>query len=97
VIPGTATLRGRHRGTTPPLAAPASTSASALHWRSTRTGDQLAAEVLYVDVDADGKELDGDRSYVLYFPAGRHPPASVLWNLGLYDADMLVVENEIGR
>ena len=62
-------------------------------------GDQLAVEVLYppTSVDADGRPLEGSNRYTLRFPAGEQPPVSQFWNLGLYDSDMLFIENDLGR
>ena len=40
----------------------------------------------YLDVDAAGARLQGDRRYVITFPAGRLPPAAGFWSLTAYDA-----------
>ncbi|WP_420995268.1 DUF1254 domain-containing protein [Cupriavidus sp. 30B13] len=62
-------------------------------------GAQLSDQVLYPNtkVDAAGEALTGARSYVLHFDAGKLPPVSVFWNMAMYGADMLFVENDFGR
>ena len=40
----------------------------------------------YLDLDAAGTRLQGDRRYVITFPAGRLPPAAGFWSLTAYDA-----------
>ena len=40
----------------------------------------------YLDVDATGRRLEGNRRYVITFPAGRLPPAAGFWSLTAYDA-----------
>lgn len=62
-------------------------------------GSQLASEVLYPNcaVDAAGDPLSGAHAYRLHFPGGQLPPVAVLWNLAMYDQDMLFVENDVGR
>lgn len=40
----------------------------------------------YLDVDAAGARLQGDRRYVITFSAGRLPPAAGFWSLTAYDA-----------
>ena len=40
----------------------------------------------------------GDKGgYVLRFEAGKLPPVATFWNLAMYGADMLFVENDFGR
>ena len=62
-------------------------------------GGQLAAEALYpsTTVDNAGEPLVGQRKYVLHFARGALPPVAVFWNLAMYAADMLFIENDFGR
>jgi hypothetical protein len=62
-------------------------------------GAQLSDQVLYpsTTVDDKGEALTGDRKYFLHFDSGKLPPVSVFWNMAMYGADMLFVENEFGR
>jgi hypothetical protein len=62
-------------------------------------GAQLSDQVIYPNcgVDADGKPLDGANTYVLHFDRGGLPPVAVFWNLAMYAADMLFVENDFRR
>ena len=62
-------------------------------------GAQLSDQVLYpnTSVDAKGEPLTGKRRYVLHFDADQLPPVSVFWNMAMYAADMLFVENEFRR
>lgn len=62
-------------------------------------GALLSDQVVYPNcaVDAQGTQLDGANRYVLRFEKGQQPPVSVFWNLAMYGADMLFVENEFGR
>jgi hypothetical protein len=48
-------------------------------------------------VDDRNRPLDGANNYVLHFEKGKQPPVSVFWNLAMYAADMLFVENGFGR
>jgi len=45
----------------------------------------------------DGRPLSGTRRYRLRFPAGQLPPVGAFWSLTLYDRDLLLVDNPIGR
>jgi len=62
-------------------------------------GAQLSDQVIYPNcsVDAEGKPLDGKNRYVLAFDKGGQPPVAVFWNMAMYGADMLFVENDFGR
>ncbi len=62
-------------------------------------GAQLSEQVIYPNcgVDADGDPLDGSNRYVLRFEPGGLPPVAVFWNIAMYAADMLFVENDFGR
>ncbi|MFM9057616.1 MAG: DUF1254 domain-containing protein [Planctomycetaceae bacterium] len=39
----------------------------------------------YLDLDAEGRRLDGDGEYRVTFPAGSLPPARGFWSLTVYD------------
>jgi hypothetical protein len=62
-------------------------------------GAQLAEQVIYPNcqVDADGAVFDGMNEYVLHFEKGHLPPVQVFWNLSMYAADMLFIENTFKR
>ena len=62
-------------------------------------GAQLSDQVIYpnTSVDDKGEPLTGARKYILHFDAGKLPPVSVFWNMAMYAADMLFVENDFGR
>ena len=46
----------------------------------------------------DGKPLDGTKRWVLRFPAGQLPPASLFWSITMYNLPQrLLVENPIKR
>lgn len=62
-------------------------------------GAQLSDQVLYpnTNVDDKGEQLTGARKYMLHFDAGKLPPVATFWNLAMYGADMLFVENDFGR
>ncbi|MEJ1963513.1 MAG: DUF1214 domain-containing protein [Gammaproteobacteria bacterium] len=62
-------------------------------------GAQLSDQVIYPNcaVDAQGKSLDGANKYALNFAKGQQPPVAVFWNLAMYGADMLFVDNDFGR
>jgi hypothetical protein len=62
-------------------------------------GTEVADQVVYVNtaVDADNQPLDGTKTYVLHFEAGQTPPVAGMWNIAMYDDDMLFTHNEIDR
>jgi len=62
-------------------------------------GANLPAEALYpvADRDARGRELDGRHRYVLRFAPGALPPVRAFWSLTVYDADLALVANPLGR
>lgn len=62
-------------------------------------GANVPEQLVYPDtaVDADGDPLTGDNNYTLRFGAGLAPPVSVFWNMSMYDADELFIENDFGR
>lgn len=47
--------------------------------------------------DADGKEYDGTKNYVLHFDKGQLPPVRGFWSLTMYDAKFFFVPNPINR
>jgi hypothetical protein len=64
-----------------------------------QVGTELADQVVYANcrVDADGDPLDGGHDYVLHFEPGQTPPVAGMWNLAMYDDDMLFVANDADR
>jgi hypothetical protein len=48
-------------------------------------------------VDADGRPLTGEHTYVLHFDGGALPPAAAFWSVTLYDTDGFKVPNPLGR
>ena len=51
----------------------------------------------YLDLDADGRRLDGGKDYTVTFPAGDTPPVDGFWSLTLYDEHHFFAPNELGR
>lgn len=47
--------------------------------------------------DADGKEYDGNKKYVLHFDKGQLPPVDGFWSLTMYDASFFFVPNSLNR
>ena len=47
--------------------------------------------------DADDKEYDGNKNYVIHFDKGQFPPVNGFWSLTMYDADYFFVPNPINR
>lgn len=47
--------------------------------------------------DADGKEYDGTKKYVMHFDKGKMPPVDGFWSLTMYDASFFFVPNPINR
>jgi hypothetical protein len=47
--------------------------------------------------DADGKEYDGNRNYVMHIDKGQMPPVGGFWSLTMYDASFFFVPNPINR
>jgi hypothetical protein len=47
--------------------------------------------------DADGKEYEGTKNYVLHFDKGQLPPVRGFWSLTMYDAKFFFVPNPINR
>ena len=40
--------------------------------------------------DADGKEYDGTKNYVMHIDKGQMPPVDGFWSLTMYDAEFLL-------
>ena len=47
--------------------------------------------------DADEKEYDGNKKYVMHFDKGQMPPVNAFWSLTMYDAGFFFVPNSINR
>lgn len=47
--------------------------------------------------DADGKEYDGTKNYVMHFDKGQLPPVDGFWSLTMYDASFFFVPNPLNR
>ncbi|MEO7001105.1 MAG: DUF1214 domain-containing protein [Ktedonobacterales bacterium] len=59
----------------------------------------LAQEAAYwtTTVDSAGRRLNGQREYVLHFPAGQLPPNDAFWSLTMTDVVGYMVRNPINR
>lgn len=51
----------------------------------------------FLDVDAEGRRLEGSREYRLTFPRGSLPPARGFWSLTVYDERHALPEDAGGR
>lgn len=62
-------------------------------------GANLPQDAIYPtsQEDADGKEYDGTKNYVMHFEKGQMPPVKAFWSLTMYDKDMFFVPNPIHR
>jgi hypothetical protein len=62
-------------------------------------GANVASEALYpvADRDGDGRPLRGRRAYALRFAPGALPPVRAFWSLTLYDEDLALHPNPLGR
>jgi hypothetical protein len=62
-------------------------------------GAHIAQEALYFTLrnGPDDQPLDGNKTYVLDFPAGGLPPVDAFWSLTLYGSDWSLVGNQINR
>jgi len=47
--------------------------------------------------DADSKEYDGTKKYVMHVDKGQFPPVNGFWSLTMYDKDMFFVPNPLNR
>ncbi len=59
----------------------------------------VAQEAAYwtTTVDSAGRRLNGQREYVLHFPAGQLPPNDAFWSLTMTDVVGFMVKNPIDR
>jgi hypothetical protein len=48
-------------------------------------------------VDANGKDLNGNNSYLLHFNKSELPPSNAFWSITMYDAQGFQVANELNR
>jgi hypothetical protein len=48
-------------------------------------------------VDADGQQLNGQKTYTLTFNVNNLPPCTEFWSIPLYDAEGYFIHNEIDR
>jgi hypothetical protein len=64
-----------------------------------QVGTELADQVVYLNcrVDADNQPLDGSKNYLLHFDADQTPAVWGMWNISMYDAEMLFTPNDIDR
>jgi hypothetical protein len=51
----------------------------------------------WTNSDGAGRALNGNRDYIMHFPAGQLPPNDAFWSLTLGDAKNRFVENPINR
>lgn len=65
----------------------------------TLPGVNVAQEAAYwtTTVDGAGQRLNGQRDYVLHFPAGQLPPNDAFWSLTMNDLQGFMVKNPINR
>jgi hypothetical protein len=52
---------------------------------------------IFTDTDSDGKQLNGNGSYSVTFPAGQTPPVSGFWSLTLYNEHHFFNPNPLKR
>jgi hypothetical protein len=59
----------------------------------------VAQEAAYwtTTVDSAGQRLNGQREYILHFPAGQLPPNDAFWSLTMNDLQGFMAPNAIGR
>lgn len=62
-------------------------------------GANPAEDAIYpvLQVDADGKPLDGGNRYVIRFEGDALPPAGAFWSVTMYDAQGFQAANELDR
>jgi hypothetical protein len=62
-------------------------------------GANQARDAIYplLNVDADGKPLDGGSDYRIHFTAGQLPPVDAFWSITMYDAEGFQAPNELDR
>ena len=51
----------------------------------------------FLDVDAQGKRLNGENRYTVTFPPGQTPPANGFWSLTMYDENHFFSPNAMKR
>ncbi|WP_160012157.1 DUF1254 domain-containing protein [Rhizobium sp. 18055] len=51
----------------------------------------------FLDIDADGKRMNGKNRYTITFPPGQSPPANGFWSLTMYDKNHFFSPNAIKR
>ncbi|MGF0117195.1 DUF1254 domain-containing protein [Promicromonospora sp. Marseille-Q5078] len=51
----------------------------------------------FLEVDSEGRRLNGDHDYTLTFPAGQVPPVDGFWSLTLYNPEHFFAPNDLGR
>jgi hypothetical protein len=54
-------------------------------------------QYFFIDNDATGAPLDGNRNYRVTFPAGQEPPVRGFWSLTLYNDKHLFHPNQMNR
>jgi hypothetical protein len=52
---------------------------------------------LFLEVDRDGRRLDGKSAYTLTFPPGGTPPVNGFWSLTMYDPNHFFAPNALHR
>ena len=62
-------------------------------------GANVPEDAVYpiTNVDSDGKPYNGSHRYVLHFNKNELPPVRGFWSLTMYDHEMYMVDNPIGR
>ncbi|WP_198037055.1 DUF1254 domain-containing protein [Nocardia sp. BMG51109] len=51
----------------------------------------------FLEVDSQGRRLDGNNDYTITFPAGQVPPVDGFWSLTLYNPEHFFAPNDLGR
>jgi hypothetical protein len=51
----------------------------------------------FLEVDADGRRLDGTSNYTITFPPGQVPPVNGFWSLTIYNPEHFFAPNDLGR
>ncbi|NDZ95081.1 DUF1254 domain-containing protein [Streptomyces sp. SID6673] len=51
----------------------------------------------FLEVDSEGRRLDGDRDHTITFPPGQVPPVDGFWSLTLYNPEHFFAPNDLGR
>jgi len=54
-------------------------------------------QYFYTDMTSDGKQLNGNNSYTITFPAGQLPPVQGFWSLTLYNEHHFFHSNDLKR